>query len=101
MSSQSGTDVLMRVKWLLAIAVIAAIIGGGVAFSQHRSSQDPSTTATASPEKVRTISKREWNRMIGQWAKQTDKWAGCNKQAEDQKLSGRNSWSFIAGCMTS
>jgi hypothetical protein len=39
--------------------------------------------------------------MKGQWAKQTDKWAGCNKQAEDQKLSGRNSWSFIAGCMTS
>jgi hypothetical protein len=39
--------------------------------------------------------------MKGQWAKQTDKWASCNKQADDQKLTGRDSWPFIASCMTS
>jgi hypothetical protein len=86
----------MRLKWLLAMAVIAALVGTGVAFSQH-----PSQPASAQTEKVKTISKREWNKMKGQWAKQTDKWASCNKAADDQKLDGRESWSFIANCMTS
>jgi hypothetical protein len=89
----------MRNKWLLAIAVIAGLaglVGTGVAFSQN-----PSPPATTPTEKVKTISKREWNRMKGQWAKQTEKWASCNKQADDQKLTGRKSWSFIASCMTS
>ena len=86
----------MHIKWLVAMAVIAGLIGTGVAFSQH-----PSEPAAAQPEKINAISKREWNKMKRQWAKQTDKWAGCNKQADDQKLSGRESWSFIASCMTS
>jgi hypothetical protein len=86
----------MRLKWFLAIAVMAGLIGTGVAFSQNPSPAPPTTT-----EKVKAISKREWNKMKRQWAKQTDKWESCNKQADDQKLSGRKSWSFIAGCMTS
>ena len=86
----------MRIKWLLAIAVIAGLVGTGVAFSQN-----PSPPAATPTEKVKTISKREWNRMKGQWAKQTEKWTSCNKQADDQKLTGRESWSFIANCMTS
>ena len=76
----------MRLKWLLAIAVIAALVGTGVAFSQN-----PSQPAATPTEKVKTISKREWNKMKGQWAKQTDKWESCNKQADDQKLSGTRS----------
>ena len=84
----------MRIKWLLVMAVIAALIGTGVAFSQH-----PSQPSAPQPEKV--ISKREWNKMKQQWAKRTDKWASCNKEADDQKLSGRQGWSFIASCMTS
>ena len=63
----------MRIKWLLVMAVIAALIGTGVAFSQH-----PSQPSAPQPEKV--ISKREWNKMKQQWAKQTDKWASCNKE---------------------
>jgi len=39
--------------------------------------------------------------MKGQWAKQKEKWADCNKQSQDQKLTGRKSWSFISSCMTS
>jgi hypothetical protein len=33
--------------------------------------------------------------------KQKDKWNGCNKQAADKNLSGRDSWSFLYTCMTS
>jgi hypothetical protein len=86
----------MRLKWPLAIAVIAAMIGTGVAFSQN-----PSQPTATSGAKVKTISKREWNKMKVQWAQQTDKWESCNRQADDHKLIGRKSWSFIANCMTS
>jgi len=86
----------MRIKWLLAIAVIAGVVGTGVALSQI--SSQPAATPV---DTVKTISKREWNRMKGQWARETDKWASCNRQAEVQKLGRRDSWSFIAGCMTS
>jgi hypothetical protein len=96
MRSQTSEDASMRIKWLFAIAVIAGVVGTGVALSQN-SSPPPATPV----DSVKTISKREWNRMKGQWARETDKWASCNKQAEDQKLSRRDSWSFIAGCMTS
>jgi hypothetical protein len=86
----------MRIKWLLVMAVIAGLVGTGIAFSQNRS--QPAAPPT---DKVKSISKREWNKMKEQWAKQTDRWASCNRQSDDQKLSGRKSWSFIAGCMTS
>jgi hypothetical protein len=86
----------MRFKWLLAFALIAGLVGTGVAFSQG--TPQPKVTAA---DKVKTISAREWNRMKRQWSKQTAKWTSCNKQADDQKLSGRKSWSFIASCMTS
>jgi hypothetical protein len=86
----------MRIKWFFVIAVIAGLIGTGVAFSQH-----PPAPAAAQSEKTAAISKHEWNKMKRQWAKQTDKWATCNKQADDQHLSGRESRSFIATCMTS
>ena len=93
----------MRMKWLLAAAVIAGLAGTGVAFShQDQSQKDQSTpAATTTTEKVKTISKKEWDKMKGQWAKQKEKWADCNKQSQDQKLSGRKSWSFISSCMTS
>jgi hypothetical protein len=84
----------MGIKWPLAVAVVAGLVG--VALSQ-RSSQPAATPV----DEVKTISKREWNRMKRQWAREADKWATCNRQADDQKLSGRKSWSFIAGCMTS
>ena len=95
----------MRMKWLLTAAVIAGLAGTGVAFSQGPSQQDPSQKEQSQPatttEKVKAISKKEWDKMKGQWAKQKEKWADCNKQSQEQKLSGRKSWSFISSCMTS
>jgi hypothetical protein len=86
----------MSIRWLLAIALVAGLVGTGVAFSQ--SAPQPKAT---SADKVKTISARQWNRMKRQWSKQTEKWAGCNKQADDQNLTGRKSWPLIASCMTS
>jgi len=91
------TEIAMRTRWLLAIALAVGVIGTGVAFSQNT----PQPKAAATTEKVKTISARQWNRMKRQWSKQTEKWTACNRQADDQRLSGRASWPFIASCMTS
>jgi uncharacterized protein HemX len=103
-SRNQSMSLPMRMKWLLAAAVIAGLAGSGVAFSQDQLKDQPkdqSQPAATTTEKVKAISKKEWDKMKGQWAKQKEKWADCNKQSTDQKLSGRKSWSFIASCMTS
>ena len=58
----------MRINWLLVVAIVAGLVLGGVALSE---SWSPPATTAADP--VKTISKREWNRMKGRWAKETDK----------------------------
>jgi hypothetical protein len=88
----------MSIRWLLAMALVAGAVGTGVAFSQSASEAQAKATTT---EKVKTISARQWSRMKRQWSKQTVKWTSCNKQADDQKLIGRKSWTFIASCMNS
>jgi hypothetical protein len=42
----------------------------------------------------------QWNRAKAGWAKEKEKWADCQKQAQEQNLAGRKSWSFLASCMT-
>ncbi|MGP0095228.1 MAG: hypothetical protein ACLPKB_35545 [Xanthobacteraceae bacterium] len=38
--------------------------------------------------------------MQSEWAKDKEKWTGCRNQADEQKLAGRKSWSFLYQCMT-
>ncbi len=94
----TDTETFMSIRWLLAMALVAGLVGTGVAFSQSPPQAQAKATTT---EKVKTISARQWSRMKRQWSKQTVKWTSCNKQADDQKLTGRKSWTFIASCMTS
>jgi hypothetical protein len=94
--SRSDTETFMSIRWLLAMALVAGAVGTGVAFSQ--SAQEAQAKATPTEK---AISARQWSRMKRQWSKQTVKWTSCNKQADDQKLAGRKSRTFIASCMTS
>ena len=48
----------MTIRWLLALALVAGLVGTGVAFSQST----PQPTVTTA-DKVKTISAREWRRM--------------------------------------
>jgi hypothetical protein len=58
--------------------------------------QPPSTAA-----KVETWTKEQWAAARKEWSKDKAKWADCRKQSNDQKLSGRKSWSFLYNCMAS
>jgi hypothetical protein len=71
-SRNQGKSLPMRMKWLLAAAVIAGLAGTGVALSQDQSQKDQSQPAATTTEKVKAISKKEWDKMKVQWAKQKE-----------------------------
>jgi hypothetical protein len=57
------------------------------------------STASSKIDDVTHWTTEQWNRARAKWEKQTGKWADCQKQARDQDLTGRESWSFLASCM--
>ncbi len=97
----------------LSAVAVAGFICVGIAFAQTPSSPAPnSSPTTASPSTAaepRTASSTvadvekwtadEWDAVKAKWSKENAKWAACEQQATDQKLSGRTSWVFIYKCM--
>jgi hypothetical protein len=60
-------------------------------------------TPSSTSSKIDDVSKwtsKQWNRAKAEWAKEKEKWADCEKRSKDQNLTGRESWSFLASCMT-
>ena len=60
----------------------------------------PAATLSTKMEDVSKWTKKQWNAAKAKWSKEKVKWANCQKQANEKKLSGRESWSFIYDCMT-
>jgi hypothetical protein len=58
------------------------------------------SSASSKLDDVSQWTTRRWNRAKAKWEKETEKWADCQKQSKDQNLTGRQSWSFLASCMT-
>jgi hypothetical protein len=77
-----------------ALAFIALNIGPTVAVAQTPAAQ-PTTTSN-----VEHWTTKEWNHAKRTWQKDTAKWADCEQQSMEQRLSGRKSWSFLYHCMT-
>ncbi|HLK82966.1 MAG TPA: hypothetical protein VKT99_15940 [Xanthobacteraceae bacterium] len=86
---------------LISAAVFGVVMSGvGLAQTPAPATQEPASTSS----KIDDVSKwtrKQWNQAKAKWAKEKEKWADCEKQAKDQKLTGRKSWSFLASCMTS
>src|SRR6266852_7323647 len=59
----------------------------------------PSLSTSSKIDDVSKWTSKQWNRAKAEWAKEKEKWAGCQKQSKDQNLTGRKSWSFLASCM--
>jgi hypothetical protein len=100
------------IRSALAAAAILGIVTSGVALAQTTPRRDPGSlnvfhsTAPSSPKSsnLDDVSKwttKQWNRAKAKWAGEKLKWADCQKQSKDHKLTGRKSWSFLASCMTS
>jgi hypothetical protein len=90
------------IRKVVVFALVAGVITAGTVSTPTLSAaQSISETAKSTADDVSKWTRRHWNQAKAQWAKQETKWADCNKRATDQKLSGRKSWSFLYGCMTS
>jgi hypothetical protein len=59
----------------------------------------PATSQPSTATKVENWTMKQWNAAKTKWSKDKAKWNACNKEAKDQKLSGRKSWSYLNDCM--
>ena len=85
----------------LIAAVLAAGFAGGGAMAQTPSGADMRAQASKTADDVSKWTHKQWNAAKAKWSQEQARWDACNKKADDQKLTGRKSWSFIASCMTS
>jgi hypothetical protein len=87
-----------------AVLVVLTIAAGSAALAQSTApnpSPPPSSSPTVSStaDQVKGWTLKKWNAMKHEWRKDKAKWDSCNRQAGDQKLTGKNSWAFIYDCM--
>ncbi len=86
------------VRSALVAAAVLGVVTSGVALAQTTA---PPSSISSKVDDVSKWTSKQWNRAKAKWAEEKEKWADCQKQSEDQKLTGRKSWSFLASCMTS
>jgi plasmid stabilization system protein ParE len=85
------------IRSVLAAAAILGVVTSHAALAQTTT---PSSTLSSKIDDVTHWTTEQWNRANAKWEEETEKWADCQKQAKDQDLTGRKSWSFLASCMT-
>ena len=87
---------MSSVRSVFVAAAVLGMVTSGATLAQ--TTAPPSSTSS----KVDDVSKwtsKQWNQAKATWAEEKEKWADCQKQSEDQNLTGRKSWSFLASCM--
>src|SRR5262249_46249017 len=91
-------DEMSFVRSALVAAVVLGMVTQGAALAQTAT---PPSSISSKVDEVSKWTSKQWNRAKAKWEKETEKWAGCQRQSKDQNLTGRKSWSFLASCMTS
>ncbi|HLK84298.1 MAG TPA: hypothetical protein VKT99_22785 [Xanthobacteraceae bacterium] len=61
----------------------------------------PSSSMSSVVDGLSNWTSRQWNWAKAEWAKEKDKWTDCQRQSQEQNLTGPKSWSFLASCMSS
>jgi hypothetical protein len=85
------------VRSALIAAAVLGVVTSGAALAQTTT---PSSSTSSKIDDVSEWTSKQWNRAKAKWEKEKERWADCQKQSKDQNLSGRESWSFLASCMT-
>jgi hypothetical protein len=52
-------------------------------------------------DKTKDMTRTQWSKAKGAWAKEKDKWRMCNDKAKRDNLSGTKRWTAVGSCMTS
>jgi hypothetical protein len=93
-------DMMSLVRSAIVAVAMLGVVAPGAAFAQA-TAPAPAPSTSSKVDDVSRWTEEQWNRAKAQWAMEKEKWANCQKQAQDQNLTGRKSWSFLASCMTS
>jgi hypothetical protein len=92
-----------RLRACLTASIFVGVVAcGGAALAQAPASQPAETSSSpaSAATRVEVWTKKEWTAMKSEWVKDRERWTACRHQADEQKLAGRKSWSFLYQCMT-
>jgi len=101
---------MSRAGFYLTAAFLAAVLSSAAiaqtAASPPATKPAPATSVTDSqkaslPTQVEKWTKEQWEAAKKEWAKDTTKWANCQKQWNKHKHEGRKTWPSLYKCMTS
>jgi hypothetical protein len=93
-------SLLAEVKqFVRSVFVAIAILGVASSGAALAETATPSSS-TSIIDDVSNWASKQWNLAKAEWAKGKEKWASCEKQSDDQNLSGPESWKFLVGCVT-
>jgi hypothetical protein len=80
----------------LVFIISALTLSAGVVLAQT----PVAPTAPSVVTNVEHWTTKQWDAAKAGWAKDKAKWADCQHQSAEQKLTGRKSWSLLYTCMT-
>jgi len=92
--------------WLKAAILTVALSSAATAQTPSPAATKPAPAAateaskTSLPARVETWTRAHWEAAKKEWAKDTAKWANCQKQWNRHKHEGRKSWPSVYQCMT-
>jgi hypothetical protein len=82
----------------LAVIMTVLAMSAGTAFAQ---TPVVPTEQRSTATKIENWTTEQYNAAKVEWEKDKAKWAHCEQQSTDQKLTGTKSWSFLYTCMAS
>ena len=92
-------------RYALVLSALLLLAATAPAGAQERTPPQqpakPNPALLAKMDEVSKWTKQQWYAAKALWVKEKVKWADCQQQAAEKKLSGRKSWPFLYGCMTS
>jgi hypothetical protein len=83
-----------------SVFVAAAVLGMVTSGATLAQTAAPPSSTSSKVEDVSKWTSKQWDRAKAKWAEEKDKRDDCRQQSENQNLTGRKSWSFLASCMT-
>jgi hypothetical protein len=97
-----------RIRYYFTAAFLSAV---SCSAANAQTSVSPTITTPAPPAsadsskgsvstRVENWTEIQWEAAKIEWAKDTTKWANCQKQWNEQKHEGRKNWPALYKCMT-
>jgi len=98
--NRPGTSFCLQAAILTVALSGAAIAQTPASSAAARSAASSEASKTSLPARVETWTRAHWEAAKKEWAKDTTKWANCQKQWNRHKHEGRKSWPSVYQCMT-